>query len=292
MMARADEHEISSETVPTLYVVATPIGNLRDLTLRALDVLRDADVVAAEDTRVTQHLLDHYGITKPLIAAHEHNEHAAAERISGLLREGRSVVLVSDAGTPGISDPGAHIVAAARAAGMRIVPVPGANAAAAALSVCGCDARRFLFYGFLPAQAGTRRHALETLKALPFALVFHEAPHRVVSMLTDMHSVFGGARRIVIARELTKLFETVHQTTLAEAAAWIDADANRRRGEFVLIVEGADDTEDSVDDEVERALALLLDELPISRAVKLAAALTGARRNHVYQLALAMQDTH
>lgn len=278
--------------MPTLYVVATPIGNLRDLTLRALDVLRDADVVAAEDTRVTQHLLDHYGITKPLIAAHEHNEHAAAERISGLLREGRSVVLVSDAGTPGISDPGAHIVAAARAAGMRIVPVPGANAAAAALSVCGCDARRFLFYGFLPAQAGTRRHALETLKALPFALVFHEAPHRVVSMLTDMHSVFGGARRIVIARELTKLFETVHQTTLAEAAAWIDADANRRRGEFVLIVEGADDTEDSADDEVERALALLLDELPISRAVKLAAALTGARRNHVYQLALAMQDTH
>jgi 16S rRNA (cytidine1402-2'-O)-methyltransferase len=278
--------------VPTLYVVATPIGNLRDLTLRALDVLRDADVVAAEDTRVTQHLLDHYGIRKPLIAAHEHNERAAAERISSVLREGRSVALVSDAGTPGISDPGTHIVAAVRAAGMRIVPVPGANAAAAALSVCGCDAQRFLFYGFLPAQAGTRRRVLETLKALPFALVFHEAPHRIAPTLADMHSVFGGARHIVIARELTKLFETVHQTTLDAAAAWIDADANRRRGEFVLIVEGADETENIADDEVGRALALLLDELPMSRAVKLAAALTGARRNHVYQLALAMQEAH
>lgn len=278
--------------MPTLYVVATPIGNLRDLTLRALDVLRDADVVAAEDTRVTQHLLDHYGISKPLIAAHEHNERVAAERISSVLREGRSVALVSDAGTPGISDPGAHIVAAVRAAGMRIVPVPGANAAAAALSVCGCDARQFLFYGFLPAQAGPRRRVLETLKALPFALVFHEAPHRIAHALADMLCVFGGARRIVIARELTKLFETVHQTTLDAAAAWLDADANRRRGEFVLIVEGADEAKDIVDDEVERALALLLDELPMSRAVKLAAALTGARRNHVYQLALAMQDAH
>jgi 16S rRNA (cytidine1402-2'-O)-methyltransferase len=291
-MARAGEHEISPESVPTLYVVATPIGNLRDLTLRALDVLREVDVVAAEDTRVTEHLLNHYGIVKPLIAAHEHNQRAAAERIAGMLHAGSSVALVSDAGTPCISDPGAHIVAAARAAGARITPVPGANAAVAALSVCGHDVRQFLFCGFLPAQPAARRRALETLKTVPFALVFHEAPHRIARTLADMNVVLGGARRIVIARELTKLFETVHDTTLDAAAEWIDADANRRRGEFVLIVEGAAEAADATDGEIERTLVLLLDELPVTRAVRLAASLTGARRNRVYQLALALQDAH
>lgn len=272
----------------TLYVVATPIGNLRDIGLRALDVLRSADAVAAEDTRVTGKLLSHYGITRRLIAVHEHNEKRVAGRILGLLAQGRSVALVADAGTPAISDPGALLIAAARDAGYPVTPIPGANAAIAALSASGLAAPHFLFYGFLPARPGERRRELSALAAAPYTLVFHEAPHRVIATLGDLRAVLGDGRRVVIARELTKLFESIHVCRLAEAAGWMEENPDRRRGEFVLVVEGADAP--AADPGVaRRVLEALLGELPLSRAVELAAKLSGAKKNSLYRTALEMK---
>lgn len=275
---------------PSLYVVATPIGNLADITLRALDVLKRVAAVAAEDTRVTGHLLSHYGIAVPLIALHEHNERRAAHKILQLLERGDSVALVSDAGTPAISDPGAITVALARAVGFAVVPVPGANAAVCALSAAGSTGPRFLFYGFLPAQAGARRRELAALKTLPYTLVFYEAPHRVVASVKDMASEFGNVRPITIMRELTKLFESSHSCTLGNAAAWLAADANRVKGEFVLLVEGA--SEAAVEDAgaARRVLEILLRELPLKQAVKLAAEIAGGKRNELYKLALEMKE--
>lgn len=272
-----------------LYVVATPLGNLDDLTRRAGEVLRTVPWVAAEDTRHSAPLLKHLGATARLLPAHQHNEREAAARIIELLAAGEAVALVSDAGTPAISDPGARIVAQVRAAGFRIVPLPGPCAAVAAMSASGLGDEHFLFYGFLPAKAVQRRHALEEVRGLPYALVFYEAPHRVLETVDDIAAVLGGERTLVIARELTKLFETVHACPLGEAGEWLRADPNRQRGEFVLMVSGAPAGGD--DGEGERVLKLLLAEgLPVKQAAKLAAAITGGAKNALYDLALSLKS--
>ncbi len=279
------------EKRPSLYVVATPIGNLADITLRALEVLKQVDVIAAEDTRVTSHLLQHYGIATRLFALHEHNERQSAQKLIDLLAAGKSVALVSDAGTPAISDPGALAVAAVRAAGFPVVALPGANAALCALAAAGSAAAHFLFFGFLPQQAAARRRELEALKALPYLLVFYEAPHRVVASVADMAGVFGAGRGLTIARELTKLFESVHRCTLGEAAAWFDADVNRIRGEFVLLVDGAEIDDASNGEDALRVLEILLRELPLKQAVQLAVEITGGARNTLYRQALELKKT-
>jgi len=268
--------------------VATPIGNLGDVSVRALEALKSVDTVAAEDTRVTGWLLAHYGITKQLIPVHEHNEKRARGQVLALLRAGRSVALTCDAGTPTISDPGALLVAAAREAGYRVVPVPGPSAAVTALSASGLPAPHHLFYGFLPARAAARRRALAALARLPYTLVFYEAPHRVEECVADLRAVLGESRRVVLARELTKLFESIHCCTLAEAAGWLAADPVRRKGEFVLIVEGADGEAPDTGG-ARHTLGVLLDELPLKQAVDLAVKLTGARRNELYQQALELK---
>lgn len=291
-MQRAAGHEDTGrQGNATLYVVATPIGNLQDVTLRALDILKSVDVIAAEDTRVTSRLLQHHAIhAKRLIALHEHNETRVAQTIVSHLDAGAGVALVSDAGTPAFSDPGARLVAAVRAAGHRVSPIPGPNAAAAALSASGFTDRRFLFYGFLPAKTGERRSALQALAREPYLLVLYEAPHRVAETIADLEAAFGGARRIVIARELTKLFETIHQCTLGEASSWLAADANRSRGEFVLIVEGAPEDADAALSAARATLEVLLDALPVKQAATLASKLTGASKNELYALALELNS--
>ncbi len=273
----------------TLYVVATPIGNLGDITLRALNVLKAVDVIAAEDTRVTVRLLNRHGIAARLVAVHEHNERRAAERVIGLLAGGSAVALVSDAGTPGIADPGAQVVAAVRAAGYPVVPIPGPNAAAAALSASGFEASRFLFCGFLPSRAAERRRVLAELAAQTAILVFYEAPHRVLDSVTDLCSVLGGDRSIVIARELTKIHETLHQCRLDEAVTWLQADDYRQRGEFVLVVQGAAEASAKGEVDAEGVLKILLEELPLKQAVALGVKLTGGNRNALYKLALGIK---
>ncbi len=270
-----------------LYVVATPIGNLRDISLRALDVLASVDVIAAEDTRNTTHLLTHYGIaSNRLIALHEHNERQAATQILRLLGEGQSVALVTDAGTPAISDPGALLVQAARTGGYRIIPIPGANAALTAFSASGSGSPHFLFYGFLPSKAAARRRELKILAALPYPVVIYEAPHRILECVEDMNSILGTERSIVIARELTKLFEEIHTCPLDQAAAWLNANPNRQRGEFVLLVSGAAAKAEEAHTESRRILQILLAEVPLKQAVQLAAQITGGSRNQLYQEAL------
>jgi len=272
-----------------LYVVATPIGNLRDITLRALDVLAAANVVAAEDTRNTAHLLTHHGIgANRLTAVHQHNERAAAEKIVALLQAGQSVAFVSDAGTPAVSDPGALLVQAVRAAGLRVIPIPGANAAIAALSAAGLANPHFLFHGFLPNKSAARRTALESLRDQACTLVFYEAPHRIVECVTDLCAVLGGERQIVLAREITKLFETIHACPLRDAEAWLMADSNRQRGEFVVLVSGAI-PQPGLPAEARRILEVLLGELPLKQAVQLATQISGAGRNELYQLALQLK---
>ncbi|MBY0575956.1 MAG: 16S rRNA (cytidine(1402)-2'-O)-methyltransferase [Gallionellaceae bacterium] len=276
---------------PALYVVATPIGNLRDITLRALDVLAAADVVAAEDTRNTAHLLTHHGIgASRLMAVHQHNERGAAEKIVALLQAGQSVAFVSDAGTPAVSDPGALLVQAVLAAGLRVIPIPGASAAIAALSVSGLNHPHFLFYGFLPNKSAARRTVLESLRDHPCTLAFYEAPHRIVECVADLHAVLGGERQIVLAREITKLFETIHACRLADAEAWLLSDSNRQRGEFVVLVSGAG-PQPGLPAEVRRILEALLGELPLKQAVQLAAKISMANRNDLYQLALEIKDS-
>ncbi len=273
-----------------LYVVATPIGNLGDITLRALSVLGSADAIAAEDTRNTAHLLSHHGIAAHrLIALHQHNEREAAQRLIEILQAGQSVALVTDAGTPAISDPGTLVVQAVREAGYRVIPIPGANAALAALSASGLTSPHFLFFGFLPAKPTARRRELEALARLPYTLIFYEAPHRILECVDDLHSVFGGDRRIVFARELTKLFETIHACPLSDAHGWLTADSNNQRGEFVLLVSGMPEQAPESDAETTRILTILLEEMPLKKAVQLAMQITGAARNELYQRALALK---
>ena len=272
-----------------LYVVPTPLGNLQDMSLRAVEVLKAVPWVAAEDTRHSQPLLRHFGSGARLLPAHQHNEEQAAQGVIDKLAAGEAVALVSDAGTPAVSDPGARIVARVREAGFKVVPLPGACAAVTALSASGLMAPHFLFYGFLPAKAGQRQKELEALAALSYTLVFYEAPHRVLESVEALAAAFGPERTIVFARELTKLFETIHACPLGEALEWLKADANRQRGEFVLLVEGA--PEDADDGAGERVLRLLLAEgLPVKQCAKLAAEITGASKNELYQKALALKD--
>ncbi len=258
------------------------------MTQRAIDVLRQVPWVAAEDTRHTAPLLKHYGCGARMLPAHEHNEEAAAQQVIGKLRDGESVALVSDAGTPAVSDPGARLVARVRAAGFRVIPLPGACAAVTALSASGLTEQHFLFYGFLPARNKQREDELRALAGLPYALVFYEAPHRILETVGSLAEVLGGGRTLVLARELTKLFETIHSGPLGEALEWLQADANRQRGEFVLLVSGAVASGD--EGEGERVLKLLLDDgITVKQAARLAHAITGAPKNAMYELALSLK---
>jgi 16S rRNA (cytidine1402-2'-O)-methyltransferase len=269
----------------TLYIVATPIGNLRDITLRALDILKTVDLVAAEDTRVSAGLLSAYGIDAKLFSYREHNEQAASAVLLERLREGRSIALVSDAGTPGISDPGAVLARAAREAGIPVVPLPGPSAVATTLSVAGLEAGHWQFYGFLPHKAGDRRRELETLAGFEWPTVFYESPHRLLETVADMVAVLGGARQLLIARELTKRFEEFYACRLKEALDWLQGDENRQRGEFVLVVDGRPVEHDAGQEEARRVLAILLDDLSPSQAARVAARITGAKKNALYDLA-------
>ena len=280
-----------TQDTSTLYVVPTPLGNLGDITQRAIDVLRQVAWVAAEDTRHSAPLLKYLGSNARLLAAHEHNEEAAAQQVIVRLTAGESVALVSDAGTPAISDPGARLVARVRDAGFRVVPLPGPCAAITALSGSGLTDAHFLFYGFLPARAKQRDDALRALAGLPYALVFYEAPHRIVDTVVALAAVLGGERTLVMARELTKLYETLHSGPLAAAHDWLLADANRQRGEFVLLVSGGAATGDDAGREGERVLKLLLaDGLPVKQAARLAHAISGVSKNALYDLALALKS--
>lgn len=273
---------------PALYVVATPLGNLGDITLRALACLRAVDAVACEDTRHSRPLLDHFGIKAPCFALHEHNENEASTKLLAMLAEGKRVAVISDAGTPGISDPGARAVAAAHAAGYRVVPMPGASAVVSLLSVAGLMDNRFLFAGFLPTKTTARRAAIETLRATPATLVFYEAPHRIVETVADLAAVLESERILVVGRELTKRFEEIARMPLSEAEAWFKADANRERGEFVLAVSAAPETQ-GLDADSERVLGALLKELPTKQAAKLAAEITGQSKNELYARALQLK---
>jgi 16S rRNA (cytidine1402-2'-O)-methyltransferase len=290
MMERTARHRANeSGERGTLYVVGTPIGNLRDMSFRAIEVLKQVDVVAAEDTRVSARLLQHYGITAKLVSLHEHNEARSGARLLQLILQGHSVALISDAGTPGISDPGARLVSAVRAEGCSVTPVPGASAVVAALSVSGLAADRFLFYGFPSPRSPERRKELGTLAHYDCTLVFFESPHRIEESVRDMALILGGERHIVIARELTKLFESVHACPLKDAASWLCTDDHRRKGEFVLVVQGAPAVAPAAEDAFE-TLEILLSELPLKQAVALASRISGAKRNALYARALEMKN--
>lgn len=272
----------ASRAPGTLHVVATPIGNLGDLTARALETFRTVDAICAEDTRHTRQLLAHFGLERPLIALHEHNEEAQAAHLVERLRAGESLALVSDAGTPLVSDPGFRLVRAARAAGLRVSPVPGACAAITALSVAGMPSDRFVFEGFLPAKASARRERLARLAGEVRTLIFYESAHRIEESLADLAGAFGEQRRAAIARELTKLFETVLDGSLRDLRERVAADPNQRKGEFVVIVEGAGEDADAAVAEGKRLYAKLSEYLKPSQAAKLAAELSGAPRKALY----------
>jgi 16S rRNA (cytidine1402-2'-O)-methyltransferase len=274
---------------PALYVVATPIGNLGDMTLRALDTLKSVDRVAAEDTRVSGQLLAHFNISKPMVSIREHNERVAADKVIAWISVGESVAYVSDAGTPAVSDPGARLVAAVRAAGLLVVPIPGVSAVTTALSAAGMESGTWLFHGFLPPKSGARKAQLQTLAALPCALVFYEAPHRIEETLADMASVLDGAREVTLARELTKRFESIVTLPLRDAPAWLAADPNNVRGEFVVIVHPPAAAAAVVDAEAMRVLDVLLGELPPTLAAKLASKITGRSKAELYKMTLALK---
>ena len=282
--------EVGLQTYPlsTLYVLATPIGNVCDISLRALHVLSLVDAVACEDTRNTAHLLHRYGISKPLLAAHQHNEHEAAEKIVARLQAGERIALVSDAGTPGVSDPGARIVDAVLKAGLRALPLPGPSAAITALSVSGLLNDQFHFVGFLPSKARQRETILASLTDVPATLVLYEAPHRIIETVNALVHAYGPTRQIVIARELTKLFETVHRCLLGDAPEWLAADSMRQKGEFVILIESppvaADDGAEG-----DRILKILLAELSVKQAASLAAQISGQKKNALYDRALELK---
>jgi len=274
---------MTSTTPGCLWVVATPIGHRDDFSARAVETLRSVAVIAAEDTRHSRPLLQHHHIATPLIALHDYNERDAVDAVVRRLQGGDSVALISDAGTPLISDPGFRLVRAARAAGIRCAPVPGACAAIAALSVAGLPSDRFVFEGFLPPKSAARRGRLQELAGEPRTLIFYESSHRVADSLADMRDVFGGGREAVLARELTKLFETVLGEPLAELAAHVAADPDQQRGEHVIVVAGRGEEADAKLAEGQRVFAILREELPPAKAAKLAAAISGAPRKALYE---------
>lgn len=276
--------------IGTLYVVATPIGNLGDITLRALETLKMVDAIAAEDTRHTAGLLSHFGIVNKLISVHEHNERQSAEKLLTNLQIGESIALVTDAGTPGISDPGAIVVKIVREAGIKVVPIPGVSAVVAALSASGITQNGFYFHGFLPASGAARRKVLQSLKSQTVTLVLYEAPHRIMECVEDLAKVLGGERQLTFARELTKTFETIYTCPASLASAWLQADVNQQRGEFVLLIEAAPIVEaQEISEEAQRVLKCLLAELPLKQAVALATEITNLKKNDLYELALSLK---
>jgi 16S rRNA (cytidine1402-2'-O)-methyltransferase len=291
-VAKEAKDSIARPRAGVLFLVATPIGNLGDLGTRARDLLRDADLLLAEDTRHTAHLLHACGIARPaagIESFHEHNERARVPRVLERLQAGASVALVSDAGTPLVSDPGATLVRAAIEAGIEVIAVPGPCAAIAALSTSGLSAGRFAFEGFLPARSAARRRTLESLASEPRTLVFYEAPHRLGETLEDLAHCLGDERPAAVAREITKRFESAYRGTLAELALRAGQDADMNRGEIVIVVQGAPQAEEGADgDDSDRVLAALLEELPVSQAARLAARLTGRSRKALYDRALAL----
>lgn len=278
-------------TFGVLYIVATPIGNLQDMSFRAVEVLKSVACIIAEDTRHSQALLQHYAISTAVMALHEHNERERTEKLLQRLQQGESIALISDAGTPLISDPGYYLVREAQLTGIRVVPLPGACAAIAALSVAGLPTDRFVFEGFLPAKSGPRLQRLEALSNEARTMVFYEAPHRIEDLLHDIQKIFGAERQVVVARELTKLFETVKSGSVAEIIAWVAADANQRRGEIVLIVEGAKGLSSESQEDYHRILVVLLESLPLKQAVELTMKITGQKKNTVYDAALVIKNS-
>jgi 16S rRNA (cytidine1402-2'-O)-methyltransferase len=273
-----------------LYVVATPIGNLQDITARAIDTLGRVALVAAEDTRHSRKLLAHYGIGTPLLALHEHNEREQTQKLLARLAAGEDVALISDAGTPLISDPGFYLVRAARAAGLLVVAVPGASACIAALSIAGLPTDRFVFEGFLPSKQVARAKRLQALQDESRTLVFYESSHRIVACLADMVATLGGEREAVLARELTKTFETTRGGSLQELHDWLLEDDNQQRGEFVIMVHGRSGQPDSIDAADRHVLEVLLQELPLKQAAALAAKITGLPRNRLYDYGLELKN--
>ena len=282
-----NQHQQAEISASTLYVVPTPIGNLEDITQRALSILQRVDLVAAEDTRHTGLLLQHFAINARLFALHDHNEQQKAEVLLAKLQEGQSIALVSDAGTPLINDPGYHLVRRCRDAGIRVVPLPGPCAAITALSAAGLPSDRFCYEGFLPAKRKGRQDSLLALAQEPRTLIFYESTHRLLDSLQDMVTVWGAERYVVLARELTKTWENIHGAPVGELLAWVGEDDNRSRGEMVLIVEGARAQADSLPPESLRTLALLQKELPLNKAAALAAEIHGVKKNALYRYALA-----
>jgi 16S rRNA (cytidine1402-2'-O)-methyltransferase len=282
----------SSASVGTLFIVATPIGNLDDLSRRAGQVLAEVDLVAAEDTRHSGRLLQHLGINKPMWALHDHNERERASSLLDRIERGQSVALISDAGTPLISDPGYVLVKAARQRGIVVTPVPGACAMVAALSAAGLPTDRFLFEGFLPAKAVARRKSLQALSRETATLVFYESPRRIQGLMGDVVSVFGGEREVVLARELTKAFETFYSGVASGVLGQLEGDPNAGKGEYVVMVGGVQGgADDSASVDADQVLALLLPELPVKKAAKIAAELTGRSRNELYQRALELRES-
>ncbi len=276
---------------PSLYVVATPIGNLQDMTPRAIATLQSVDVIAAEDTRHSAALMQHFGITTPMLAVHDHNERQRTESMLQRLSEGQSIGLISDAGTPLISDPGYHLVSAVRAAGFSVVPIVGPCALIAALSVAGVATDRFTFMGFLPAKSSHRCQQLESIAEAQHTHVFYESPHRIVDSIADMGKVLGQQRQLTVARELTKTYETVYGGSIEQVQAWMQADSNQQRGEFVLVVAGKPVATEapSMDAETDKLLTVLLSELPIKKAAAMAAQLTPHKKKALYDRALQLQ---
>lgn len=268
----------------TIYLVSTPIGNLEDMSARALRVLAEVDLIAAEDTRHSTKLLRHFGIDTPITAYHDHNEREKAKQLVNLAGAGKSLALISDAGTPLVNDPGYHLVKAAREAGILLVPIPGACAAITALSVSGLPTDTFLFAGFPPAKFVARKNYFTARSRSDATLIFYESPHRIVESLTDMQEIFGSERNAVVARELTKKFETVHSGTLAEIVTWIESDTNQQKGEFVVLVQGISVEEATeIDADTERLLLQLAEELPPKKAAAIVAEYSGMRKKRLYE---------
>jgi len=283
------QHDRADISASTLYIVPTPIGNLGDITQRALKVLASVDLIAAEDTRHTGLLLQHFAINARLFALHDHNEQQKAEVLLAKLREGQSIALVSDAGTPLINDPGYHLVRLCREAGIRVVPLPGACAAIAALSAAGLPSDRFCYEGFLPAKSKGRCDTLRELEKEPRTLIFYESTHRLLDSLQDMVAVLGPARYVVLAREITKTWESIHGAPVGELLAWVQEEDNRHKGEMVLIVEGYHAEEEALPPEALRTLALLQAELPLKKAAALTAEIHSVKKNALYKYALEQQ---
>lgn len=279
-------------TEAALYIVATPIGNLGDLSPRAIDVLQQVAVIAAEDTRHSQVLLKHFGIATPCMALHEHNEEQASAKLIARLQRGDSVALISDAGTPLISDPGYRLVRAAQQAACRVIAVPGPSALIAALSVSGLPSDRFIFEGFLPARSAARHKRLQQLHSETRTLIFYESPHRILDTLADMAACLGGERPAVLARELTKRFETILADDLGGLIQRLQADPQQQKGEMVILLQGAAEQPQTDDAELTRLLSILLTELPVKQAVSLAVQISERKKNEVYALAVKLKENN